>query len=147
MTKSLSSVKAMEPLPSFHVGQDSEFILGMSQANKFKSLTNMADQLHSTLGSLSAECQEMAIPETAILTEFEHAKSQVTHWLTLSCTYTCLKILSSKAAKNNTMSLIPSLEQTLDFAASRSLGVHASIKERMLALCEQIKQANKPTRK
>ena len=146
VSRILTDAKSVEPHPVFKPGKDAEFSLGMSQNKLHQKLTTFADSLQSTLTTLAADCKELGVEVSFILPEFEHAKSQVKCWLNLSCTYTCLKILASKAAANKTVSLVPSLEQTLDFEAAHSLEVHPSVKEKMVALCEAIKKAANPSK-
>lgn len=146
VSKALEDVKSIEPLPVFKPGKEAEFSLGMSQNKLHQKLTTLADSLQTTLTALAADCKVLDVEVTVVLPEFEHAKSQVKCWLNLSCTYTCLKILESRAAANKTISLVPSLEQTLDFEAANSLEVHPSIKEKMVALCAAIKKAANPSK-
>ena len=144
--KALEEAKAMEPLPAYIEGQEKEFILGLTQNGQHKKLSSLADEVTTTLSTLEADCKELGLQATAVLPEFDHAKSEAKRWLGLTCTLTCLKIITSKAAQNLSVSLAKPLETTLDFEAANNLQLNASLKRKMGELGEKIQKAANPTK-
>ena len=146
ISKVLAEAKAMEPLPTYTEGEDKEFILGLTQNGQHKKLSSLADEVTTTLSALEADCKQLGLQAAAVLPEFDHAKSEAKRWQGLTCTLTCLKIISSKAAQSLSVSLAKPLETTLDFEAANNLQLNPSLKRKMGELSEKIQKAANPSK-
>ena len=139
MDKALGEIKALEPFPVYKPREEVAFVNEMKP--KFKKLAGLNDQLEVVLSSVKHLSVDMRLEPSKILPTHDLAQSEVKKILTLCCTNTAAKILSSKAASNCSGSLGQGVDKTLEFAVNNGLSLPKEILTGLKSCQARLKEA------
>lgn len=139
MDSILGELKALEPFPVYKPREEVAFVNEMKP--KFKKLAGLNDRLEVVLSEVKQMSADMRLEPSQILPTHDLAQSEVKKVLTLCCTNTAAKILSSKAASNCSGNLGQSVDKTLEFAVSNGLSLPKEILTGLKSCQTRLKEA------
>lgn len=139
VSKCVGELSSLEPFPEYTPGEEAKYASELKP--KYKKITNALDGLEKQLKRAEEASAELGFETTHILPDFIKLRQKVKDVLTVCCTNTAAKILTSKAANNMSGSLVQSLQATLDFASANQLSLPQGILDRLKACREKLAAA------
>lgn len=132
--------RAYEPLPQYEEGKEKEFALAMMDGSRHSHLADVVKDLECEVDTTKAAATLMGIEAAAIIPEINVLETDIRRYLTTCCLTTCVRILTSKAAQNNSKVLQQSVDKTIAFA--KDLTLPSKIMKDMETLSANIRKAS-----
>ena len=127
----VQKIHSFKPFPEYQSGEEQKFVDAMKPIHK--ALTKLLDELEGKIKTCEDTCRELGIETTAILPDIMSIKDLTKQVLTLCCSHTATRILTSKAAANAAGHLLQSIDAVFDFVLANGLLLSPSLVDRLKA--------------
>lgn len=132
----------LRPFPEYKDGGDKAFLDAMTSGRRHMILSEAVDAIEKALAKAECFSETIGVPMGTFLSTFEKAKQSLACFTEVSSITTCLRILTSKAAQNNSHALKGAVEKLMIFLDEKKVDLPKTVATRMSTLRAKINESS-----